>query len=73
MSTLADGTIQQTIHKQAGHGPYLWAVVWTDSRNGTSNVSVFSFWEDASQMRDRLQANGHAAQIDLAVDNTRKA
>jgi hypothetical protein len=70
--TLPDGTSQQTIHKQPGHGPYLWAVVWTDSRNNTQNVSVFSFWNDAAQMRDRLQANGHIAQIDLATDNVRK-
>jgi hypothetical protein len=70
--TLPDGTIQQTIHKQSGHGPYLWAVVWFDARNGVQNVSVYSFWGDAAQMRDRLQANGHIAQIDLATDNTRK-
>jgi hypothetical protein len=70
--TLPDGTIQQTIHKQSGHGPYFWAVLWFDARNGASNVSVYSFWDDATQMRDRLQANGHIAQIDLATDNTRK-
>jgi hypothetical protein len=70
--TLSDGTIQQTIHKQSGHGPYFWAVVWIDARNATQNVSIFSFWDDAASMRDRLQANGHEAQIDLATDNTRK-
>jgi hypothetical protein len=79
MATLANGTIRQTIDKQAGHGPYLWAVVWHNKRwmdagiTDTIEVSVFSFWDDAVEMRDRLQANGHVAQIDLATDNTRKA
>jgi hypothetical protein len=70
--TLPDGTIQQTIHKQSGHGPYLWAVVWFDARNGVQNISVFSFWDDADVFRKKLEANGHIAQIDLATDNTRK-
>lgn len=72
MSTLADGTIHQTIHKQPGHGPYLWAVVWVHSHTNETCVTVFSFWEDARSRRDALRANGHVATIDLAVDHTRK-
>lgn len=72
MATLADGTIEQTIRKQAGHGPYLWAVVWIDGRTHQQNVTVYSYWEDAANFRDALQANGHEAQIDLAVDNVRR-
>ena len=64
--------IVQTIEKQDGHEPYLWAVVWKDKQSGQQNVSVFSFWEDARERCEAFQANGHEAQIDLAVDNTRK-
>lgn len=70
--TLADGTIHQTIHKQSAHGPYLWALIWFDSINGETNVSIFSFWEDADTMRAKFQANGHITRLELACDYTRK-
>jgi hypothetical protein len=72
MATLPDGTIEQTVHKQAGHGPYLWCCVWIDGRTRQQNISVYSFWQDAAAFRDAIQANGHEAQIDLAVDNMRR-
>jgi len=72
LGTQSDDSILQLVHKQSGHGPYLWAVVWIDARTCEQNVSVYSFWEDARERCDAFQANGHVAQIDLAVDNTRK-
>lgn len=74
MSTNADGTISTTITKQAGHGPYLWVVVWKDKDRpqDDANLSVFSFWEDAKKRVEELQANGHEAAMNLGVDNMRR-
>jgi hypothetical protein len=70
--TRPDGTIEQVVVKQAGHGPYLWACVWIDGGTGRQNVTVFSYWEDASAFCSAIQANGHEASLDLAVDNQRR-
>ena len=72
MSTLSDGTIHQTIHKQAGHGPYLWALTRCGKDGGESSISIFSFWADAARAADAFESNGWITSIDLAVDNTRK-
>ena len=72
MATLADGTIEQVVRKQPGHGPYLWAVVWIDGGTGQQNLTIFSYWEDATAFCTAIEANGHTARIDLAVDNLRK-
>jgi hypothetical protein len=72
MPTLSDGTIQQTVHKQSGLGPYAYVCIWIDARTAQQSVTVFSYWEDASAFCSAIQANGHRGTIELAVDNMRR-